>query len=53
LVRSETGLKLFVYYSPLDWSHADFYPRGFTGLHTGRPERGNWNKYLDYMHRSL
>lgn len=47
------GLKLFVYYSPLDWSHPDFYPRGFTGLHSGRPESGNWNNYLQYMNRQI
>ncbi|KAJ1475481.1 alpha-L-fucosidase-domain-containing protein [Baffinella frigidus] len=47
------GLKLFVYYSPLDWSHPDYYPRGFTGTETGREEKGNWRQYLDYMHRQL
>jgi len=49
----EHGLKLFVYYSPLDWSHPDYFPRGFTGTETGRPDSGNWSDYLAYMHRQL
>lgn len=24
----EHGIKLFLYYSPLDWGHADYFPRG-------------------------
>jgi alpha-L-fucosidase len=49
----EHGMKLALYYSPLDWSHHDYYPRGFTGTTTGRPEQGNWEAYLDYMHRQI
>ncbi|EKF55757.1 alpha-L-fucosidase [Galbibacter marinus] len=45
----EQGLKLFVYYSQLDWDHPDFYPRGWTGRKTGRPETGDWDAYLDYQ----
>jgi len=47
------GLKLFVYYSQLDWHHPDYYPRGQTGHATGRPEHGDWNRYLDYMDAQL
>jgi alpha-L-fucosidase len=47
------GLKLFVYYSQLDWHHPDYYPRGRTGRAAGRPESGNWNRYLDFMDAQL
>ena len=43
------GLKLFVYYSQLDWNHPDYYPRGWTGRKTGRPESGDWDAYLEYQ----
>jgi alpha-L-fucosidase len=47
------GLRLFVYYSQLDWHHPDYFPRGSTGQHTGRPESGAWDRYLDYMDAQL
>jgi alpha-L-fucosidase len=47
------GLKLFFYYSQLDWHHPDYFPRGRTGRDTDRPEKGDWNKYLDYMDGQL
>jgi alpha-L-fucosidase len=47
------GIKLFFYYSQLDWHHPDYYPRGRTGRETGRPEQGEWNRYLDYMDGQL
>jgi alpha-L-fucosidase len=47
------GIKLFFYYSQLDWHHPDYYPRGTTGHASGRPERGDWNKYLAYMDAQL
>jgi alpha-L-fucosidase len=48
------GIKLFFYHSQLDWHHPDYYPRGRTGADwTGRPEEGDWNKYLDYMDAQL
>jgi len=48
------GVKLFVYYSQLDWHHPDYYPTGNTGKgYTGRPESGNWNKYIDFMNAQL
>ena len=43
------GIKLFFYHSHLDWHHPDYYPRGRTGRTAGRPEHGDFNKYLDYM----
>jgi alpha-L-fucosidase len=46
-------MKLFFYYSQLDWHHPDYYPRGITGHHSGRPDHGEWNKYLRYMDAQL
>src|SRR4051812_42192435 len=48
------GIKLFFYHSQLDWHHPDYYPRGTTGGNwTGREEKGDMNKYLDYMDTQL
>ena len=48
------GIKLFFYYSQLDWHNPDYYPRGRTGWDNGRPEHGDWNAYLDeYMDGQL
>ena len=48
------GLKLFFYYSQLDWHHPDYYPRGMTGnVYTGRLESGDWDSYIDYMNAQL
>jgi alpha-L-fucosidase len=53
------GIKLFFYYSQLDWHHPDYFPRGKTATdrgpwNNGRPERGNWNSYIDdYMNGQL
>ncbi len=47
------GLGLFVYYSLLDWHHPDYFPRGRTGRRTGRPDSGEWTRYLDYMDGQL
>ena len=47
------GIKLFFYYSQLDWHHTDYWPRGRTGLKTGRPEAGEWSRYLDFMDAQL
>lgn len=44
------GIKLFFYYSQLDWHHPDYFPRGRTGnVYTGRPEAGVWENYLRYQ----
>jgi alpha-L-fucosidase len=48
------GIKLFFYYSQLDWHNPDYYPRGVTGWNNGRPDHGDWNAYLDnYMDGQL
>jgi alpha-L-fucosidase len=47
------GLKLFFYYSQVDWHHPEYYPRAHTGHSTGRPESGDFNKYVDYMNAQL
>jgi alpha-L-fucosidase len=47
------GIKLFFYYSQLDWHNTDYWPRGGTGHATGRPEGGDWTRYLDFMDAQL
>jgi len=47
------GIKLFFYYSQLDWHHPDYWPRGRTGHAAGRAESGDWNRYLDFMDAQL
>jgi alpha-L-fucosidase len=48
------GIKLFVYYSLLDWCRED-YPRetGRTGQGTGRTGKGNYEHYLQFMKDQL
>lgn len=48
------GIKLFFYYSLLDWRHDDYYPRGRTGTGIkGRAETGDWDKYIAFMKTQL
>ena len=47
------GLKLFFYYSQLDWHHPDYFPLGRTGKTAGRPAGGDFNRYLDFMDAQL
>ena len=47
------GIKLFFYYSQLDWHNPDYWPRGQTGQYSGRPESGDWNRYLAFMDTQL
>lgn len=47
------GVKLFFYHSHLDWMHPDYFPRGRTGQASGRPESGDFNRYLDFMDAQL
>jgi alpha-L-fucosidase len=47
------GIRLFFYYSQLDWTHPDYFPRGRTGQASGRPESGDFNRYLDFMDAQL
>lgn len=47
------GIKLFFYHSQLDWYQDNYYPRGVTGGTSGRPQKGDWYKYLDFMDGQL
>lgn len=48
------GVKLFLYYSLLDWRRSDYqYQTGKTGKGTGRTEQGDWNRYIDFMKTQL
>ena len=47
------GVKLFFYHSQLDWHHPDYFPRGRTGRFSGRDDKGEWFRYLDYMDQQL
>jgi alpha-L-fucosidase len=47
------GIRLFFYHSHLDWYQENYFPRGRTGQTTGRPEAGDWYKYLDFMDGQL
>ncbi len=50
---NKQGIKLFFYHSHLDWYQENYFPRGNTGQTSGRPESGDWYKYLDYMDSQL
>jgi len=41
-------IKLFFYYSLLDWHHPEYYPLGKTGAGAGREAKGDWKKYVAY-----
>jgi alpha-L-fucosidase len=48
------GIKLYFYYSQLDWHNPDYYPRGRTAWDNGRPDHGDFNAYIDtYMNGQL
>lgn len=48
------GIKLFFYYSLLDWYRSDYqYETGRTGKGTGRTEKSDWNSYLNFMKAQL
>ena len=48
------GIKLFVYYSLLDWSRSDYpYETGRTGKGTGRTEKSDYAHYLQFMKDQL
>lgn len=49
----EEGIKLFLYYSHLDWHRPDYYPWGRTGRETGREAAGTWEDYLQFMDTQL
>lgn len=47
------GIKVFLYYSLLDWSREDYYPLGSTGQGTGRVNHGKWETYHQFMLNQL
>ena len=48
------GMKLFCYYSLLDWYRSDYqYETGKTGKGTGRTEKSNWDSYIRFMKAQL
>lgn len=48
------GIKLFVYYSLLDWFRDDYpYETGRTGQGTGRTAKSNYASYLQFMKTQL
>lgn len=48
------GIKLFFYYSLLDWRRDDYsYWTGNTGHGTGRTVHGDWNSYIQFMKNQL
>ncbi len=44
----DQNIKLFFYYSLLDWHHRDYFPTGKTGKATGREAGGDWKRYVAY-----
>lgn len=46
-------MKLFFYYSQLDWYRDDYFPRGRTGTGIEGRGEGNWNDYIDFMKAQL
>lgn len=50
---AKEGLKLFLYYSQLDWHHPDYFPRGQTGRTADRPDAGSFPRYIAYMNAQL
>ncbi len=48
------GIKLFLYYSLLDWMRDDYQWRtGRTGQHSGRTAPSDWNSYINFMKAQL
>ena len=46
-------LKLFFYYSQLDWYRDDYFPRGSTGNGINGSGEGNWDDYINFMKSQL
>jgi len=46
-------LKLFFYYSQLDWYRDDYFPRGRTGNGINGRGEGNWDDYINFMKSQL
>ena len=47
------GIKLFFYYSQLDWYRDDYFPRGRTGTGIKGRGEGEWDDYIDFMKDQL
>lgn len=48
------GIKLFFYYSLLDWRREDYsWTTGRTGKGTGRTHQEDWNHYIQFMKNQL
>src|SRR3954463_15056799 len=48
------GIKLFCYYSLLDWYRSDYqYETGKTGKGTGRIKKSDWDSYIRFMKAQL
>ena len=47
------GIKLFFYYSQMDWHNPDYWPLGTYGHFAGRPDAGDFGHYLDFMNAQL
>lgn len=48
------GIKLFCYYSLLDWYRSDYqYETGKTGKGTGRTQKSDWESYIRFMKAQL
>ena len=47
------GIKLFFYYSLLDWHEDNYFPRGRTGTKIPGRSDGNWNDYISFMKAQL
>lgn len=48
------GIKLFLYYSLLDWYRSDYqYETGKTGQGTGRTQKSDWESYIRFMKAQL
>ena len=47
------GIKLFFYYSQLDWYRDDYFPRGRTGNGIEGRKEGKWENYISFMKAQL
>jgi len=47
------GVKLFFYYSLLDWNRDDYFPRGRTGKGIPGRGEGEWEEYITFMKAQL
>ena len=47
------NIKLFFYYSQLDWYRDDYFPRGRTGNGISGRGEGNWDDYISFMKAQL